>query len=152
MIENVRFSKLTVLQKVKGGKNSAYKCVCDCGNEKVILGMHLKSGHTTSCGCNRNGNPSHNLSKTRTYRSWKEMRRRTLNLKSDKNKWYRFKGITVAPEWNNFEVFLKDMGERPEGTSIDRINPFWGYYPENCRWATAKQQAESNSGCFGNRA
>lgn len=142
------YGKLTVLSRDGGYKNATWKCRCDCGKETVVSTCHLRSGHTTSCGCNKVGSPSHGKSKTRTHRSWKELRQRCLNLKSSKAKWCSMRGITIAPEWNNYEVFLMDMGERPEGTSIDRINPDWGYYPENCRWATPQMQAETNRGCF----
>ena len=142
------YGKLTVISRDGGYKNATWKCRCDCGKETVVPTCHLRSGHTTSCGCNKTGNPSHGQSKTRTHRSWKELRQRCLNLKSSKAQWYSMRGITIAPEWNSYDVFLKDMGLRPEGTSIDRINPDWGYYPENCRWATPKMQAETNRGCF----
>jgi len=147
-IEGEKFANLTVLSREGGYKNASWICVCDCGNETVATTCHLRSGHKTSCGCNKKGAYTHKMSRTKTYRSWKELRSRCNNPNSDKAKWYRLKGITVAPEWNSFEVFFNDMGERPEGTSIDRINPEWGYYPENCKWSTPKQQAETNSGCY----
>lgn len=153
-LENVRFNKLTVLKRDGGNKNATWLCQCDCGNKTIVSTTHLKSGHTKSCGCVRIANISvvnkthGRANKSRTYRSWKELRQRCLNPNSDKWKWYGQKGITVAPEWNNYEVFLRDMGERPANKTIDRINPNWGYYPENCRWATAKEQAETNRGVY----
>lgn len=75
-----------------------------------------------------------------TYKSWQAMRQRCANQKNTSYSRYGGRGITVCEEWESFDVFLKDMGERPEGTSIDRIDNSKGYYPENCRWATQSVQ------------
>lgn len=76
------------------------------------------------------------------------MRQRCNNPNSDQWKWYGGRGISICERWDNFTLFLEDMGERPQGHSIDRINPDGNYEPSNCRWATPKQQAENNRGCF----
>lgn len=86
---------------------------------------------------------THGCYGTRTYSSWQAMRYRCSNPNNRNYKRYGGRGITVCDRWNDFVNFLADMGERPEGTSIDRINNDKGYYPDNCQWATPKQQANN---------
>ncbi len=87
-------------------------------------------------------NTRHGLSGSRTYRSWNQMRQRCTNPKH--HAWHRYggKGVRVCPEWNSFAGFLKDMGERPEGTSLGRIGDVGNYEPGNCQWQTDKEQAK----------
>jgi len=83
---------------------------------------------------------THRMSRTPTYTSWVEMRRRCeAEHRKDYND-YGGRGIRVCNRWQRFEAFLQDMGERPEGTSLDRLDPNKNYTPDNCRWATPKQQ------------
>lgn len=83
---------------------------------------------------------THGMSGTTTYNCWKEMKRRCLNPNDHDYKNYGGRGITVSPAWLMFEGFLADMGVRPKGRSIDRINNDESYEPGNCRWATPTQQ------------
>jgi hypothetical protein len=78
--------------------------------------------------------------RTRTYGTWVSMRVRCSNPNSRNYKWYGARGVTVCERWSSFENFLADMGERPEGRTLDRINNDLGYEPGNCRWATPKEQ------------
>lgn len=88
------------------------------------------------------------ISKTRTYRCWQDMKQRCLNSKSQAYKDYGARGITVCEQWkNSFDIFLLDMGEVPDGMSLDRKNNELGYSPQNCRWATQKQQNRNHRGC-----
>jgi len=120
--------------------------LCDCGIELPVTADSLVSGNTKSCGClkaeattiihGRFGEP--------IYRSWAGMVGRCTNKRNDAFSDYGGRGITVCPEWREFECFLADMGEKPSSKhSIDRIDNSLGYYKENCRWATAKEQARN---------
>lgn len=149
-----RFGRLAVIEPA--GRNARryvlWRCQCDCGTESVVIGADLRSGNTQSCGClaldarfaRRGAAVSHGHStlgrRTRTYRSWESMRERCSNPNSVAWEYYGGRGISVCERWDSFENFLADMGERPEGMSLDRIDTNGGYYPDNCRWATAKVQ------------
>ena len=81
---------------------------------------------------------------TPTHRSWQHMKQRCNDPKSTQYRWYGARGIKVCPEWvNSFSQFLKDMGERPEGHTLDRIDTNGDYTFKNCRWATLKQQSDN---------
>lgn len=83
---------------------------------------------------------------TPTYISWRSMKQRCYDPGSTQYHWYGERGITVCDEWrNDYGQFLADMGERPEGLTLDRINPDGNYEPSNCRWATAQEQARNRS-------
>lgn len=88
------------------------------------------------------------VSNTRTYRCWQDMKQRCLNPNAQAYKDYGARGITVCDLWkDSFDNFLADMGEAPEGMSLDRIENDRGYSPDNCRWATQKQQNRNHRGC-----
>jgi hypothetical protein len=89
----------------------------------------------------------HGKTKSKTYKSWRSMKERCLNKNNPSYKTYGGKGITICKEWMNFENFLKDMKERPEEMTLDRINPEGNYERNNCRWATKSQQRRN---CRGN--
>ena len=149
-----KFLRLTVAQEITstGGKRR-YQCVCDCGNKTEVAGNALVTGNTGSCGCLRRDKEPLDLkafggsrkgdSKAHTYRSWRAMKFRCLNSNHPKHKDYGGRGITIDPRWLDFKNFLADMGERPDGKTLDRINNELGYYKENCRWADAKEQANN---------
>lgn len=147
-----KFGRLAVLRKAdaKSKVGALWLCLCDCGTQATVPTLKLRSGLIKSCGCYRaemKANLRHgHANKSKTYRTWKEMRQRCMNQNADQWQWYGGRGISICERWSDFESFLADMGERPEGTTIDRIGPDGNYEPDNCRWATGKQQALSNRG------
>lgn len=149
-----KFNKLLVLKRVDNDKygNTMWLCKCECGNVKEILGAHLRSGHTKSCGCLQKENckkiihPSkHNMSKTRIYKIWNGMKNRTNKNSTLKNtlfKNYSGRGISLCNEWNDFNQFYKwamNNGYK-DNLTIDRIDINGNYEPSNCRWITMKKQ------------
>ncbi len=130
-------------------------CLCGCGKEKIIRGGSLKRGNTKSCGCMvaewaRERFTKHgcylNRSVNRTAISWKLMNERCHNPKSPDYARYGAVGIFVCDRWRHADGltnFISDIGERPENTTIDRINGSLGYFKENCRWATDLVQANN---------
>lgn len=140
------FGRLTVISRANNiGKQTAWNCLCVCGNAKVVMGAHLQSGNTTSCGCFRKEvATSHGMRHTKIYGVWTHMRDRCYNKSDKRYNCYGGRGISVCDRWlDSFENFFADMGEAPEKMSLDRINVNGDYCPDNCRWATNEQQANN---------
>lgn len=142
-----KFGRLLVIENVGKNKwkNRQWLCQCDCGKKSVVTTSNLNSGTTISCGCfNREKSTIHghykNNKESPTYTSWNHMMDRCKNPKHLHYHRYGGRGITVCKRWIKFKNFLEDMGERPEGLTLDRRNNDRGYYPKNCRWATNIQQ------------
>lgn len=139
-----KFGKLTVLNLSDGNQQkTSYDCLCECGNKTVATYAHLKSGKRTSCGCHRPGRLSHGMRRTKVYSIWCDMLKRCKNPNSISYRYYGAKGISVCERWRSFETFYADMGDAPDGMSIDRIDPTGNYEPANCRWADAKTQTHN---------
>ena len=143
-----RYEKLTVIREVDPhfthGRRRVRKilCKCDCGSKRIVSLWDLRSGSCRAC---RRCQLKHGMYGTSTYRSWISMKRRCSLKDKDHVKWYGEKGIIVCERWLEFENFYADMGERPEGKTLDRIDNNKGYYNENCRWSTVKEQNNNKS-------
>jgi hypothetical protein len=146
-----RFGRLVVLSRLNGDHGARFMCQCDCGTKKPAKGHVLLRGLIVSCGCFRTEflasgkSRTHGKSKTLTYRTWAKMRERCVDPKCPAYPRYGGAGIQLDPSWLKFENFLADMGERPTPKhSIDRYPDQKGNYcKSNCRWATAKEQANN---------
>jgi hypothetical protein len=128
-----------------------WSCLCQCGKLVTVSRNHLHNGHTKSCGCLRvdittQKNRVHGMRGTPTYVSWRRMKARCLYTGSHAYHRYGGRGIKVCERWRkSFVAFLADMGERPAGKTIDRINTNGNYEIGNCRWATPKEQRENQT-------
>jgi hypothetical protein len=151
-----RFGRLVACAEAGRSLGSIlWLCHCDCGNETLVTGCHLRHG-TISCGCAKRermvalapvrleANTHHGhagrLTRTAAYRCWDGMLQRCTNPHHRAWKNYGGRGINVCKRWLKFENFLADMGEPPEGLTLDRVNNNSDYKPSNCRWATRLEQ------------
>lgn len=152
-----RYGRLVVLRRAPNGRirGARWWCQCDCGIEKIARANNLKNGATKSCGClkrevdvSRNTIHGHCVPgmASPTYRSWQSMIQRCTNPNATKYKRWGGRGIEICERWMVFANFLTDMGVRPAGMTLDRYPDKNGNYePDNCRWATPKQQAANRN-------
>jgi hypothetical protein len=150
-----KYGRLTVI----GDSDKKYfvEALCECGSVKEFSIYKLKSGHTKSCGCfnieeNRRLKTKHGKSFTRTYGIWNGMKQRCDN--PNYHSFDKYNEKSYCDSWSNFENFLKDMGECPEGLELDRIDNDLGYFKENCRYVSRAVQCHnkiptSNTGVRG---
>jgi hypothetical protein len=128
----------------KAGKPKTYwKCLCECGSATEVEGGNLRSGSTKSCGCLRRSaldKTTHGLSSHPLYYVWQGMLGRCTDPTDSRFPDYGGRGIDVCQRWQTAENFISDMGHRPKGSSLERIDNDAGYSPENCIWADAKAQ------------
>lgn len=161
-----KLGRLTILcEATKNPKTGRVRwhCRCDCGEEFIANGSDLYGNRTTSCGClQRERTAAANARRIRhghardnglggratspEYRSWKAMKERCRNVNAPNYHLYGGRGISVCERWlekDGFNNFLADLGERPDGATLDRINNDGNYEPGNVRWATPKEQSNN---------
>jgi hypothetical protein len=156
IIAGEKFGRLTVLHEVEGQwcpfakrTKRVVSAQCECGTIKTYRMDRLRSGNTGSCGClslekldrTKHGHGGNNC-RSGAYRTWRAMKQRCTDPKSIGWDYYGGRGVKVCERWmNSFEDFFADMGDRPEGMTLDRINADGDYGPGNCRWATHREQS-----------
>ena len=146
-----RFNRLTVIKRKNNDKNNRARwlCLCNCSQLTIISTDSLRGGIIKSCGClkserNKERLTLHGKTTTREYKTWIGMKARCYSPKEDSYKYYGARGIKICNRWiNSFKNFFKDMGEKPKGLTLERINNDGDYKLSNCKWASPKEQANN---------
>lgn len=155
-LTNQRFERLIakdyfIKTYENGVRKTIWNCVCDCGNTSQVSTGDLKNGHSKSCGCLKDETTSkrnfkHGYAKIKPveYVSWQAAKSRCFNTNFPQYDDYGGRGISMSLSWkDDFERFLSDMGQCPEGFTLERLDVNQGYSPENCIWADYYTQAQN---------
>jgi hypothetical protein len=146
-----RFGRLVALKfhSRTAGRHHRWLCICDCGNHVVVTANSLRTGNTQSCGCFnlqriKERRTTHGLYKHPLYKIWLNIMSRCNNPNSVNFSYYGGRGIAVCERWQSVANFIADMGPRPSANhTVERTDNSAGYSPDNCHWATMKEQAQN---------
>lgn len=146
-ITGLRFGRLVVIEKTEQrcASGRLWLLRCDCGNEVRVSKCQVDAGYYQSCGClRREMSRKHGMCGTPEYQAWADMISRCHGPKNPRFKDYGGRGIGVCDRWrSSFEAFYAELGPKPPGALLDRIDNDKGYEPGNCRWVTSKESAQN---------
>lgn len=146
-LQGQSFGRWSVISELGSRNGFVYwKCQCECGTIRDVMGVNLVKGTSLSCGCySKEVATKHGMIGTPEYEAWDSMKQRVRPSYQDSHRYYD-RGIGIDPRWDaSFQEFYNDMGKKPDGMTLDRIDNDKGYSKDNCRWATVTTQARNKS-------
>lgn len=145
-LTGIKFGNLTAISMTGIDKrsNAIWACECQCGKVIRVAAAELRRGNPSNCGCLRKSFKKHGMWRTPEWNSWQAMKSRCRNPNNKDYRLYGGSGIKICEEWErSFESFYRDMGNRPQGSTLDRIDSAGDYTKENCRWSDALSQTKN---------